>query len=202
MHHQRLTLPALALLAAGLLTAGCGDGDSSTTAPEPAGSSDTAENAAANAADIEFAQAMIPHHAQAVQMAQLVPGQDVTPELLALAEAVEAAQQPEIDQMTAMLEQWGADVEPTGEDEHAEHGSAQAAGMMSEADMDALGGAVGPEFEQMWLTMMIEHHQGAIAMAQDELADGTDDEAQTLAQKIIDAQEAEIAQMERLRMTP
>jgi uncharacterized protein (DUF305 family) len=64
--------------------------------------------------------------------------------------------------------------------------------------MDALAAMSGPEFEQMWLTMMIEHHEGAIAMAETELADGLDEEARKLAQDIVDAQRAEITQMEQM----
>lgn len=186
MNTIRLTLPALAL--AGALLAGCGGGDAPSTSPS------TSVSAAANAADVEFAQQMIPHHEQAVAMAEMVPTEGVSAELIALADAVEAAQQPEIDEMTAMLENWG-EAPPS---EHAGHGSADMPGMMSAEDMTTLDEASGPAFERMWLTMMIEHHEGAISMAEDEIAEGTDAEAQALAQKIIDAQRAEITQMEQM----
>lgn len=195
MYNKRSIL--LALAGVGVLLAGCGE-DSS----DPATDTETnATEAAFNTADVEFTQQMIPHHAQAVEMAQVVPGQDVSPELLDLAEAVEAAQQPEIDQMTAMLERWGEDVPSTDGDGHDMAGMDDMAGMegmMSAEDMDALSAATGAAFEQMWLAMMIEHHEGAISMSETELADGSDSEAQTLAQEIIDAQEAEIVEMERM----
>jgi uncharacterized protein (DUF305 family) len=71
-------------------------------------------------------------------------------------------------------------------------------GMMSDEDMTALEEASGAEFDRMWMKMMIEHHQGAIDMAQDQLDEGANAEAKTLAQEIIDTQEAEIATMREM----
>ncbi|TDD69840.1 DUF305 domain-containing protein [Jiangella aurantiaca] len=200
MYRTRFTLPAL-VAAVGLLLAGCGDDESNDAGADPA-TETSATEAEFNDADVDFAQGMIPHHEQAVEMAQVVPDQGVSPELIELADAIEAAQQPEIDQMTAMLERWSEDA--PSDDPHAGHGSGDMdmdmdmEGMMSAGDMEALGAAAGAEFEQMFLTMMIEHHEGAIAMAETELAEGQDPEAQELAQTIIDAQQAEITQMEQM----
>lgn len=187
MHHKRSTLLALATV--GVLLAGCAD--------DPAGENSAAD-AGFNAVDVEFAQGMIPHHAQAVEMARMVPGDGVSPELVELAGHVDAAQQPEIERMTAMLERWGEDVPPVGGDAPERHGAGGMEGMMSGEDMAALGAADGPRFERMWLTMMIEHHEGAITMSETELADGSDEEARTLAREIIDAQQAEITRMEQM----
>lgn len=208
MTKTRFTLPALALAAAGLLGA-CGD-----DAARPAGSGSASGSATdhataeASAADVRFAQQMIPHHAQAVEMAAMVPDAS-SPELRDLAAAIEAAQQPEIDRMTALLEAWGEEGPGAGESigggGHDGHGgSGDAAGMdgmMSADDLEALGATTGPEFERTWLTMMIEHHQGAITMAEAELADGSDPDARALAQEIVDAQLAEITLMEQLLAT-
>lgn len=200
MTKTRFTLPALALAAAGLLGA-CGDDIAG-----PAGSGSASESAEAQAtaeagaADVRFAQQMIPHHAQAVEMAAMVPDSS-SPQLRDLAAAIAAAQQPEIDRMTTMLESWGEDVPGTGAGGHAGHGSSGMEGMMSAEHMHALGSASGGEFERMWLTMMIEHHQGAITMAEAELADGSDPDARALAQEIVDAQLAEITLMEQLLAT-
>lgn len=193
MYRTRSILPAL-LAAVGLLFAGCGDDDANDGGAGTAAET-SATQAEFNEADVEFAQGMIPHHAQAVEMAEMVPEQGITQELIGLADAIEGAQQPEIDQLTTMLERWGEDVPST---DMGEHGSMEMEGMMSMEDMDALGAATGAQFEQMWLTMMIEHHEGAVTMAETEIAEGQDTEAQELAQEIIDAQQTEITQMEQM----
>ena len=71
-------------------------------------------------------------------------------------------------------------------------------GMMSDTQMQQLGQVRGAEFDRMFLTMMIEHHNGAVQMAETELASGRNAEAKKLAQAIIDAQRAEIAEMNTL----
>ncbi|HEY9408519.1 MAG TPA: DUF305 domain-containing protein [Jiangellaceae bacterium] len=206
MTKTRFTLPALALAAAGLLGACADDGASPAGSGSASGSAAAHATADAGAADIRFAQQMIPHHAQAVEMAAMVPDAS-SPELRDLAAAIEAAQQPEIDRMTALLEAWGEDVPGAsgsggGHEGHGGSGDAEGMdGMMSADDLEALGATTGPEFERTWLTMMIEHHQGAITMAEAELADGSDPDAQALAQEIVDAQQAEITLMEQLLAT-
>lgn len=194
MLHTRFTVSAL-VAATALLLAGCGDDESPDAGAGTITDSSTAE-APFNDADVEFAQGMIPHHEQAVEMAEMVPADGVSPELVRLAEAIEGAQQPEIDQMEAMLERWGED--GPSDDPHADHGPGSGGmdGMMSAEDMVALGAASGIEFERMFVAMMIEHHEGAITMAEIELAEGQDAEALELAEAIIEAQEAEIEQME------
>jgi len=71
-------------------------------------------------------------------------------------------------------------------------------GMMSDADTKKLEAAKGAEFDKMWLDMMIKHHQGAVDMAKTELTQGSNADAKALAQKIIDAQQAEITEMQGL----
>jgi len=142
------------------------------------------------AGDVEFAQMMIPHHEQAVEMADLALQNDsASADVKALATQIKAAQDPEIKLMQGWLGQWGAQ-ESTGP---MGHGSG---GMMSDQDMSSLMGASGPEFNQMWLTMMIEHHQGAVTMAQDVLATTANPEVKKLATAVVQGQEKEIATMQ------
>jgi uncharacterized protein (DUF305 family) len=172
----------------GLLTAACGDDDDAAV-----GSSDTEAVAEHNDADVTFAQDMIPHHRQAVEMADLAVDRAEDERVLDLAERIKAAQDPEIQEMTGWLEDW--DEEVPAEGEHSMDGMT---GMMSDEDMTALEAASGAEFDEMFLTMMITHHQGAVEMATTEIADGQAPEAIALAEAIIEAQEAEIAEMQAL----
>ena len=151
---------------------------------------------ASNDADVMFAQGMIPHHAQALEMAQMVDGRNASQEVTDLAAQIEAAQDPEIQLMTDWLEDWGEDVPDLAMDHSTMDHSMT--GMMTADQMAALDDATGDEFDQMFLEMMIEHHEGAIAMSETELSDGANDEAKELAQEIIDAQQAEIDLMREL----
>lgn len=182
----RLLLTAAGLALLGLLTA-CGD-DADT-----ARSSASASQGAHNAQDVAFAQDMIPHHQQAVEMADLALAKDgLSAELIALARQIKAAQDPEIQRMTGWLEEWDEDVPG----EHgAGHGGAAADGMLSEEEFRALEAADGEAFERAFLTGMIAHHEGAVAMAQEQLAKGQDARVKALAQAVISGQTAEITAM-------
>ncbi|MDV7991503.1 DUF305 domain-containing protein [Rhodococcus sp. IEGM 1374] len=151
-----------------------------------------------NDADVMFAQMMYPHHAQAVEMAAMVQGRTDNPDVVALASAIEAAQQPEMDRMTAWLAEWGqpAPSSDMGEMGGMDHSSGM--GMMTQQDMDALSAATGAEFDRQWLTMMIEHHEGAIEMANTEIADGSNPDAQEMARTIVATQQQEIDTMRTL----
>ncbi|MFN2556663.1 MAG: DUF305 domain-containing protein [Nitriliruptorales bacterium] len=144
-----------------------------------------------NEADVAFAQGMIPHHQQAIEMSDLALSQASSPEVKDLASRIKSAQQPEIDQMTAWLEDWRQQV-------HAEHGGHGGSGMLSEAEMAQLRQASGPTFDRLFLEGMIRHHEGAVGMAQEELDKGQFREATELARHIIDSQQAEISEMRRL----
>jgi uncharacterized protein (DUF305 family) len=203
---MRSTYAAFIAAAAGaaLVLAGCGT-DSSD--PSSSGASATSHSLSTSAeagsgaeafddADVTFLRGMYPHHAQAVQMAEMVDGRTDNAELLALAQRIEAAQAPEMDQITGLLAQAG-DTAPTSTGhEGMDHGSGD--GMMSEDDMSNLMGMSGPEFDRMWLTMMIEHHEGAVEMADTELAEGENPDAKQLATGIVSAQQREIAEMQAM----
>ena len=180
--------------------AGTGSTDTATATPSTSAQAVTEEH---NDADTMFAQMMIPHHEQAVQMSEvMLTKDDLDPDIEALANKIVAAQGPEIDQLKTMLETWG---EPTsmesGGMEGMDHGSDSGAGMegmMTEEQMQELEAAEGTEAAEMYLTMMTAHHRGAIDMAQEEVAEGQNPQAIEMAQKVIEDQEAEIQEMERL----
>ncbi|MEX5712155.1 DUF305 domain-containing protein [Parafrankia soli] len=190
--HLGLAAVALALTAT---LAACG-GDDTPTGPSSAtaGSSSEASDSAHNNADVMFAQMMIPHHQQAVKMAELAPDRAADPAVLALAQQIGTAQAPEIETMTGWLAAWG---EPTGMPGAGGHGTDDM-GMMSEGDLTALQTASGPNFDRMFLEMMIRHHGGAIAMARTEQRDGQFPDAVALARTIESTQTTEVETMKGL----
>jgi uncharacterized protein (DUF305 family) len=150
-------------------------------------------------ADVMFAQMMIPHHEQAIEMSDLILAEDgASPEVVALAEQITAAQSPEIEQMESWLEEWG--VPAMRGDGHGAMGGM--GGMLSEAEMDALEAADGAEAERLYLEGMIEHHEGAIAMADQHQENGENAEALELTASIIESQTAEIELMQELLAGP
>jgi uncharacterized protein (DUF305 family) len=144
-----------------------------------------------NGQDVMFAQMMIPHHQQAITMSRQATAKASSPDVKRLAVQIEKAQQPEIDKMTGWLKVWGASMPSPG-------GMHMGEGMMSEQDMKRLGTLSGRDFDRAFLQMMIRHHQGAVAMAGTERAQGSNADAKALAGSITDAQSTEIATMRNL----
>ncbi|BAD60607.1 DUF305 domain-containing protein [Nocardia farcinica] len=202
----RRYVPGVAVLL--FVLAGCGDSDEAgkptTTAGASAPATSTTVGAATSApaatyndADVTFLQMMYLHHAQAVQMADMVPSHSQNPQMLDLASAVKAAQEPEMAQIRSLLEEFGKPVPsptagPMGPMGH------DMPGMMSPEQMSSLQGMSGAEFDRMWLQMMIGHHTGAVQMAQTELDTGANDQAKQLAAEIVSAQQREIDQMKAM----
>jgi uncharacterized protein (DUF305 family) len=151
-----------------------------------------------NDADVAFAQGMIPHHRQAVAMAELAGGRTENPAVLDLAARIEAAQAPEIDTLTAWLQEWDVEV-PAGDMAGMDHGDMS--GMGSPEDLAALEAALGAGFDRLFLEQMTVHHEGAVQMAQTELADGADPDVLALARTVAESQQAEIDEMAAL-LTP
>ncbi|KUG54788.1 DUF305 domain-containing protein [Serinicoccus chungangensis] len=181
------TMALAALFTISACTADTGQGPATTVASEEH-----------NDADVQFATEMIPHHQQAVEMSDMALRQG-GPDVMELAERIQEAQAPEIETMTGWLQAWGEDVPETGD--HGGMGDmdhSQMEGMMTPEDMEDLDSAEGSQFDSMWLEMMIEHHNGAITMAQTQVDDGLNPEAIALAEDIAESQEAEIDEMETL----
>ncbi|MFW5420152.1 DUF305 domain-containing protein [Nocardiopsis sp. CNT-189] len=178
-----------AALASALLLSACGG------SPDGGGgqAGDEAESAEFNSADVMFARMMIPHHEQALEMAELAEERS-GPEVGDLAERIEKAQGPEIEQLTSLLEEWGED--PGAEMDH------EMDGMLSEEQLADLEAAEGDAFDELFLEQMIEHHEGAVDMAQAQLDEGVNAEATELATAVVEAQEAEISEMRGLLGEP
>jgi len=200
-----------ALMTCALVLVGCaGNGQRPTAAVSSGHPSATASSPASsfNDADVMFAQQMIPHHQQAIEMAQMAPSHAQNPKVKHLAAEIVVAQAPEIKTMTGWLHAWGKPV-PTGMPEMMSPvpgmmGSpspgmmSPVPGMMSPQDMSQLMAAHGAHFDRMFLQMMIRHHQGAVDMAKTEQARGLNPDAKKLAQQIETSQTAQIAQMQQM----
>ncbi len=186
-------IPAAALAVAacgGSDMPGMGHGNNTTPAS-------VAPGANFNTADVQFAQMMIPHHQQAVEMADLAATRAADPEVKQLASAIKAAQQPEIDTMTGWLTAWKQPMAQPGGHNMPGMGGAMP-GMMSEQDMAALMAASGTDFDRQFTRMMIAHHNGAIQMARDEQKNGSNPDVKRLAVQIEQTQTAEVQQLQKI----
>ncbi|MCF3143532.1 DUF305 domain-containing protein [Streptomyces platensis] len=212
---SRRLVVAAATAASAVVLAACGGNDSGANtahrSPAPSASSPSASVGAHNAADVAFAKGMIPHHRQAVEMADLAAGRASSREVKELAAKIKHAQDPEIKTMSGWLTAWGEQVpeEMPGMD-HSEHSGSSGhsgmpgmdhsgmPGMMSAKEMAALKKKSGKDFDTAFMEMMVGHHRGAVKMARAEKGKGAYGPAKALADAVIKAQEAEIARMNRL----
>ena len=196
------------LLVLSLALTGCSGTTPAGTAPAssaPAGSATAQAGAQFNDADVAFAQMMIPHHREAVEMADLAVDRAQNPEVKALAEQIRAAQEPEITQLTGFLAAWGAEVPAARSMSGMDHGNMSGMsgtpaipGAMTSEQMEQLRNATGTGYDSMFLAMTIEHHRGAVAMAQGEVENGGNPDAKQLAEKIVADQNTEISRMQQL----
>lgn len=193
MLYPRTFLYAAVTLAAALTLSSCSGGSPAAESAGPAASQSTA---AFDSADVTFAQMMIPHHEQAVQMSdELLAKDNLDQSVVDLATEIKAAQKPEIAQLKDWLTAWGED-ENSMSDMSGMGGSS--AGMMSDDDMMALQHASGADASSLFLKQMTAHHEGAVAMAQLEIDNGENADAQAMAANIVKTQSAEIAVMAEL----
>ncbi|MDQ8706534.1 DUF305 domain-containing protein [Streptomyces sp. LHD-70] len=202
----RRRIALVGVVAAGsLLLAACGNGDGmdgmdhgsdSTAAASKEPGKDTNASADFNDADVTFAQGMIPHHQQAIEMSELAETRASDPEVKKLAGQIKKAQDPEIKTLQGWLKSWGQPTEMDSGMDHSEHGGMS--GMMSEQDMKDLEAAKGAKFDRAFAEMMIEHHNGAIEMAEDEKKNGKSADAKKMADAIIKGQSAEVDQFEKI----
>jgi len=199
MFKTRNFLAAALAVAATVALSSCavGNSDGNSEGSSPSASAD-AGSAVFNDADVTFAQMMIPHHEQAVQMSDDLLAKDgIDQGIASLAVAIKAAQEPEITQLKDWLTQWNAN--DSGMSGMGDMGGSD--GMMSDGDMTAFQDATGTDAERLFLEQMTVHHQGAITMAQLEIDTGENADAQALAANIISTQQTEISVMAQLLTT-
>ncbi|AYN42557.1 DUF305 domain-containing protein [Streptomyces dangxiongensis] len=201
---RRAAVTVAAATAALLLAACGGNGGTEGAGGSTASAAPSASTTAHNAQDVAFAQGMIPHHRQALEMAELADDRASSTRVKDLAARIEKAQGPEIRTMTGWLTSWGKQVPRTGMD-HSGHsamsgmsGMSSMQGMMDDDDMTALRKATGKEFDSRFLALMVAHHQGAVEMATTERDKGRYGPALTMADAVVTAQTAEIKEMRQL----
>lgn len=174
-----------------LSPAACG-----SAARQPGGSTGAALSGTV-LADVLFARGMIPHHAQALVMTDLVDERTENETIRRLAGRIEVSQRDEI----ALLERW---LERCGETAPAGHAHGHLMpGMLTEGELSALGEAMGAEFDRLFLELMIRHHEGALVMVADLFSSGGGQEPELfrIASDIDADQRAEIARMRRILST-
>lgn len=192
----RLSLLTLAALTTALTLSACSGTTSGSGPASGQSSTDDASAATFSTADIEFAQMMIPHHEQAVEMSEgMLAKHGVDPRVTKLATTIKAAQAPEIVRLKSWLTDWNATADSMSGMDHSDDG------MMSDADMMTLDNADGADADRIFLEQMVTHHEGAIAMARTELDKGTNADARALAGAIVSSQTEEIAVMTSLLAT-
>ena len=189
---MRRTAKAASLALSVLLLLGaCGGGSADSTGTVPA-----AATATFNDDDVMFAQMMIPHHEQAVEMSDIAldPTVGASDAVRQLATRIKGAQDPEIELMTGLLTGWGKSTEMDMSMDH----SSMMDGMLTARELDALSSLRGADFDRAWMEAMVKHHEGALAMAKDVLEGGSDPAVRKLAEEIVAGQQAEIDEMRGL----
>lgn len=184
----RLLGPLTVLFALTLL-AGCSAEPNSSDSPSASSQQDEDVLSLSNS-DVMFLQMMIPHHRQAVDISNLALSKSSNTELLALAQRISEEQGAEIEMMRGWLQAAGEDEEMG----HAMHGMD---GMLSDEALSQLEQAEGSAFDRAWLNGMIEHHDGAIEMAE-MIVDARDERLRAFGEQIIAAQSAEIDEMKSI----
>jgi uncharacterized protein (DUF305 family) len=201
-------LAAIAVLALG----SCDSGSDADSAPESGSSvivpgkpgeanqtmsaEDAAEQRAdddsPNTADVSFARMMIEHHTQALEMTELAPDRAESTKIKKLAERIAAAQKPEIEGMKGWLKTHGQKETGGG------HDHATMPGMATEGQLSNLRKAKGKAFDQLFITLMITHHEGAVTMATEVKAQGNNVQIEEMADDTVAQQTSEINRMRDL----
>ncbi|MFH8470434.1 DUF305 domain-containing protein [Streptomyces sp. NPDC017991] len=148
-----------------------------------------------NSADFDYARMMIEHHTQAIVMTELAPKQASSTPVKRLAERIAASQGPEVETMKAWLKNHGGDGK--SEKDKGHHHDVMP-GMATEAQLKTLRAARGKAFDELFLKLMITHHNGAITMATDVLSQGNNIQIGEMADDVIAQQTTEISRMREM----
>ncbi|MFE2048250.1 DUF305 domain-containing protein [Streptomyces sp. NPDC059459] len=199
------SLTALAVLGLGACDSGSDTGSAASSGPsviapgKPGEANRTlsaqdaeeqrADDDSPNSADVSYARMMIQHHTQALEMTGLVPERAQSGQVRKLADRISAAQGPEITAMQGWLKTHG-EKETDGGHDHA-----AMPGMASEAQLEKLRAAKGKAFDQLFLKLMITHHEGAITMATDVKSQGNNVQVEEMADDVVAQQTSEISRM-------
>lgn len=153
----------------------------------------------ASAADARFMQAMILHHAQALDMTALVSARTGRPEIRLLAERIQVSQADEITLMQRWLEVRGQSVPGP----HAHHAQGMLMpGMLTPAEMDHLAQTNGVAFDRLFLELMTKHHEGALIMVKELFStpgSGQESEIFAFASDVVADQRMEMQRMDAMR---
>ena len=202
MRKNTITNTLATAAAATLIVSGCSQGSSSHDSHGGSESGSSQASAQFNDADVTYAEGMIMHHQQAVEMSDIILDKSgVNPDVVEMAKQIKKAQGPEIKEMQTWLKDWGQD--DSGHEGHGgDSGSGDEMGhdgMVSPEDIKKLKAADGEQASTLFLDQMIEHHQGAVKMAKDHRQDGENPDAVELSQNVISDQNAEIKEMRTMR---
>lgn len=196
------------VLLAAVATGACATGNDAISSPAAA----TPLGWEHNTADVEFAQMMIPHHLLALDMVRIATQNAATGRLVRFNAAIYGTQDREIAFLRQWLRRWGADPAPGDHPigphlaiiiyDYPHHHGAGPMGMHDRAAMEKLLATTGLAFDDLYLQMMIEHHEGAVAMANDVLVHGKSERVRRLAEEIVRVQSEQIEQMREMLATP
>jgi len=194
--NRLITSLSIAIIAI-LSMAGCASGTNSSL-EEPSVTANASEQVGYSQPDLMFAQMMIPHHEQALEMSIIALEVSKNNDVLAMAQGIFDGQDTEIQQMKSWLSSSSAKSAAEQMDHEAMgHGSGEMSGMASYEQIDQLAELETPDFDKLFLTLMIAHHEGALEMVS-LIEDSRNAEARTLAKEIVMTQKQEILKMKEL----
>src|SRR6185312_9183996 len=186
-------MKAVAAVCAALLAVMCLSSCAGASQQHSASAAQSTAEADHNDVDHSFARKMVTHHEQTVEMALMVTSNTKNQQVIDLANRIYGSQVSELQAFRSFLMKWS---DAQGHDTAGQ--GVSAAGMVAQSTIDKSKSMSGPEFDRLWLTSMIDHHRGAITMAQDEVAHGRNSDVIYLARSIITSEQPEIDQMNQM----